>query len=57
MKEMYINAELEIVSFDNDDIITTSILLDDDETTIVWWTDISRTYEKKSVKKQPTVVN
>lgn len=35
MKEMYINAELEIVNFDNDDIITTSILLDDDETPIV----------------------
>ncbi len=35
MKEMYINAELEIVNFDNDDIITTSILLDDDETQIV----------------------
>ena len=35
MKEMYINAELEIVSFDNDDIITTSILLDDDETAII----------------------
>lgn len=35
MKEMYTNAELEIVNFDNDDIITTSILLDDDETQIV----------------------
>lgn len=35
MKEMYINAELEIVNFDNDDIITTSIPLDDDETQIV----------------------
>lgn len=35
MKEKYINAELEIVSFDNDDIITTSILLDDDETAII----------------------
>ncbi len=35
MKEMYINAELEIVSFDNDDIITISIPRDDDETQIV----------------------
>ena len=35
MKEMYTNAELEIVNFDNDDIITTSIPLDDDETPIV----------------------
>ena len=35
MKEMYTNAELEIVSFDNDDVITTSIPLDDDETPIV----------------------
>ena len=35
MKEMYINAELEIVSFDNDDIITTSIQLDEDETAII----------------------
>ena len=35
MKEMYINAELEIVNFDNDDVITTSIPLDDDETQIV----------------------
>ena len=35
MKEMYTNAELEIVNFDNDDIITTSIPLDDDETQIV----------------------
>lgn len=35
MKEMYTNAELEIVYFDNDDVITTSIPLDDDETPIV----------------------
>lgn len=35
MKEMYINAELEIVNFDNNDVITTSILLDNDETQIV----------------------
>ena len=35
MKEMYTNAELEIVNFDNDDLITTSIPLDDDETQIV----------------------
>lgn len=35
MKEMYTNAELEIVNFDNDDVITTSIPLDDDETQIV----------------------
>lgn len=35
MKEMYTNAELEIVNFDNDDVITTSIPLDDDETPIV----------------------
>lgn len=35
MKEMYINAELEIVNFDNDDVITTSIPLDNDETQIV----------------------
>ena len=35
MKEMYTNAELEIINFDNDDLITTSIPLDDDETPIV----------------------
>ena len=35
MKEMYTNAELEIINFDNDDLITTSIPLDDDETQIV----------------------
>lgn len=35
MKEIYTNAELEIVNFDNDDLITTSIPLDDDETQIV----------------------
>ena len=35
MKEMYTNAELEIVNFDNDDVITTSIPLDNDETQIV----------------------
>lgn len=35
MKEKYINAELEIITFVNEDVITTSIQLDEDETPIV----------------------
>ena len=35
MKEKYINAELEIITFVNEDVITTSIQLDDDETAII----------------------
>ncbi len=35
MKEKYINAELEIITFVNEDVITTSIQLDEDETAII----------------------
>ena len=34
MKEKYINAQLEIIDFEIDDIITSSIPLDDDETPV-----------------------
>ena len=34
MKEKYITPEIEIITFNNEDIITTSIILDENETEI-----------------------